>query len=84
MVDERATGAAAGSDDAPGEGALSEAWVREILRCPSCGSVLRDSTRPDGAPELVCTGESCALAYPVRDGIPVLLMEESYPSGGTV
>lgn len=61
-----------------------DGWVRDILRCPACGSELRDGTRPDGAPELVCTGEACALAYPVRDGVPVLLVDEAYPAGGTV
>lgn len=60
------------------------AWAREILRCPACRSPLRDGVRPDGEPELVCTGEACALAYPVRDGIPVLLVDEAYPAGGTV
>ena len=60
------------------------AWVRDLLRGPACGSPLRDGTRPDGAPELACTGEACALAYPVRDGIPVLLVEEAYPAAGTV
>lgn len=59
-------------------------WAREILRCPACGSPLADGRRPDGAPELVCTGEACALAYPVRDGIPVLLVDEAYPAAGTV
>ncbi|HEY3436780.1 MAG TPA: Trm112 family protein [Actinotalea sp.] len=59
-------------------------WVRDILRCPSCGSTLRAGARPDGAVELVCTGEACALAYPVRDGIPVLLLDEAYPASGTV
>lgn len=59
-------------------------WAREILRCPACGSPLADGVRPDGAPELVCTDEACALAYPVRDGIPVLLVDEAYPAGGTV
>lgn len=59
-------------------------WVRDLLRCPGCGAPLRDGQRPDGAPELVCTGEACALAYPVRDGIPVLLVDEAYPSEGTV
>jgi len=59
-------------------------WVRDILRCPACGSPLADGSRPDGTAELVCTGEACALAYPVRDGIPVLLVDEAYPSAGTV
>lgn len=60
-----------------------EVWLRDILRCPRCGSPLRDGT-PDGTPELVCTGETCALAYPVRDGIPVLLVDEASPASGTV
>lgn len=60
------------------------AWVLEILRCPACGAPLREGVRPDGAPELVCTGEACALAYRVQDGIPVLLVDEAYPAGGTV
>lgn len=50
-------------------------WLREILRCPSCGATLDDGTGPDGGPELLCTG--CALAYRVDDGIPVLLVDEA-------
>lgn len=60
-----------------------ETWLRDILRCPSCGSPLRDGIR-DGSEELVCTGETCALAYPVRDGIPVLLVDEASPASGAV
>jgi uncharacterized protein len=49
-------------------------WLLEILACPKCKSPLR----PDGAAnELVCTGSSCGLAYPVRDDIPVLLVDEA-------
>ena len=58
-------------------------WARAILRCPACGSALLDGQRPDGAPELVCTGSACALAYPVRDGVPVLLVDEGYPAART-
>ncbi|HTQ89602.1 MAG TPA: Trm112 family protein, partial [Streptosporangiaceae bacterium] len=29
------------------------------------------------ASELVCTSATCGLAYPVRDDIPVLLVEEA-------
>ena len=66
---------------------MIEAWVRDILRCPACGSmladgVLADRKRPDEQ-ELVCTGAACAMAFPVRDGIPVLLVDEGYPSTGT-
>jgi uncharacterized protein YbaR (Trm112 family) len=44
----------------------------EILVCPDCRSALAVD---DDAGELVCTG--CGLAYPVRDDIPVLLVDEA-------
>jgi uncharacterized protein YbaR (Trm112 family) len=46
----------------------------EILACPQCRSPLRAD---DKAGELVCTSQQCGLAYPVRDGIPVLLVDEA-------
>jgi len=45
-----------------------------ILACPQCRSPLRADEQ---AEELVCTSESCGLAYPVRDDIPVLLVDEA-------
>ncbi|WP_431776059.1 Trm112 family protein [Streptomyces cucumeris] len=53
-----------------------EAGLLEILACPACHAPLREEQTPEN-PELVCTGEGCALAYPVRDGIPVLLVDEA-------
>jgi len=50
-----------------------EPWVREALRCPVTGAALIDGTGPDGSPELHSTDAERPLAYPVRDGIPVLL-----------
>jgi uncharacterized protein len=47
-------------------------WLLEILACPKCHADLRPD---DAASELVCTG--CGLAYPVRDDIPVLLIDEA-------
>jgi uncharacterized protein len=41
-----------------------------IIVCPDCHGDLREE-----ADELVCT--SCGLAYPVRDDIPVLLVDEA-------
>ena len=48
----------------------------EILACPNChGSLAVDHDRD----ELICTAADCGLAYPVRDGIPVMLPEEARP-----
>lgn len=65
-----------GTTAAPGSPAL-QPWLREILRCPSCRSELRDDQGPDGGPELVCQDSACGLAYRVDDGIPVLLIDEA-------
>ena len=46
----------------------------EILACPNCHAELRVD---DAASELVCTNTECGLAYPVRDDIPVLLIDEA-------
>lgn len=46
----------------------------EILVCPKCHSELRVD---DEASELVCTAEG--LRYPVRDDIPVMLIDEALP-----
>ncbi len=44
----------------------------DIVVCPDCrGGLAVDET----AGELVCI--SCGLAYPVRDDIPVLLVDEA-------
>jgi uncharacterized protein YbaR (Trm112 family) len=44
----------------------------EILACPKCHAELRAD---DAAERLVCTG--CGLRYPVRDDIPVMLIDEA-------
>ena len=47
----------------------------QLLACPRC----RGSLEAIGTPleKLVC--HACALAYPVREGIPVMLIEEALP-----
>jgi uncharacterized protein len=52
-------------------------WLRELLRCPVTGATLVDGVGPGGQPELVSTDPERPLAYPVRDGIPVLLESEA-------
>jgi uncharacterized protein YbaR (Trm112 family) len=53
---------------------LVEASLLEILACPACHAPLREDA---DASELVCTAADCALAYPIRDEIPVLLIDEA-------
>ena len=44
----------------------------EILACPKCKGDLRyEETR------LVC--EACSLAYPIRDDVPIMLIDEAIP-----
>ena len=47
----------------------------EIVVCPDCHGELMVTAASGGAVELVC--QSCGLAYPVRDRIPVLLVDEA-------
>lgn len=49
-----------------------DARLMEILVCPVCRATV---TPDDVAGELVCNG--CGLAYPVRDDIPVMLIDEA-------
>jgi uncharacterized protein len=53
------------------------AALLEIIVCPQDRGELDvvDPSGPEGQVELVC--RSCGLAYPVRDDIPVLLVDEA-------
>ena len=56
-----------------------DAALLEILACPACRAPLRaDEAALSGEGALVCT--ACGLQYPVRDDIPVLLVDEARPS----
>ena len=45
-----------------------------ILVCPKCKGELRLVESP---PSLVC--EQCRLSYEIREGIPILLIDEAKP-----
>jgi uncharacterized protein YbaR (Trm112 family) len=51
-----------------------DADLLAIIVCPACRSKLEPTSSAEGD-ELVCQG--CGLAYPVRDDIPVLLVDEA-------
>lgn len=49
-------------------------WLLSILVCPVTRTPLRWD---EDAQELI--SEAAGLAYPVRDGVPVMLVEEARP-----
>ncbi len=46
----------------------------EILRCPQCRSKLEID---DASTRLKCVNTECSLVYPIRDDIPVMLVDEA-------
>ena len=46
----------------------------DLLVCPQCHTGIREVSDGD---ELACTNPDCGLVYPVKDGIPVMLIEEA-------
>ena len=49
---------------------MIEKALLDILACPACKTVVRLE-----GDRLVCT--ECGRRYPIRDGIPVMLIEEA-------
>jgi uncharacterized protein YbaR (Trm112 family) len=44
----------------------------EILACPQCRAKVKLE-----AETIICTNPQCGLRYPIRDGIPVMLIDEA-------
>ena len=58
---------------------LIDPTLLAIMQCPACAGELSERSEP---PALVCA--DCGRAYPVRDGIPVMLIEEAeFPKSDT-
>jgi len=52
--------------------AMIDEELKAILVCPACkGDLLFEETR------IIC--QACRKAYPIRDGIPVMLISEAQP-----
>jgi uncharacterized protein len=58
--------------------ALISPALLAIMQCPVCAGTLAEERTP---PSLVCT--VCGRAYPVREGIPIMLPGESMEPGGS-
>ena len=64
-----------GTAPAPEQRAVLPSGLRSALRCPLSGDELVDGLDEAGRPALV--SRSAGLAYPVRDGVPILLIHEA-------
>ena len=53
--------------------------LRKIIACPQCHGPLTDRDPLAGPPELICA--ACSLAFPITDGIPVLLLDDARSTG---
>lgn len=53
-------------------GAMIDKQLLDILACPSCQSGVLER---EG--KIVCQNSACGLKYPIRDGIPVMLIDEA-------
>ncbi len=51
----------------------------EVLRCPNCKSEVKINSDETS---LTCQNKECALIYPIRDEIPVMLVEEATKDNG--
>ncbi len=49
----------------------------EILVCPQC----KAEVKLEGE-KLICQNPHCGLRYPIRDGIPVMLIDEAEKPAG--
>ena len=48
----------------------------DILACPACKADVRlENDR------IICTNPKCGLKYPIKDGIPVMLIDEAEKPG---
>ncbi len=44
----------------------------DIMACPQCKAAVREEKE-----KIVCTNEQCGLRYPIKDGIPIMLIDEA-------
>ena len=53
---------------------MIEKTLLDILACPKC----KEPVKYEAATErIICQNPECGLRYPVRDGIPIMLIDEA-------
>jgi len=57
-----------------GGGMVISKELLEILACPKCKGDIRLTGKEDG---LIC--DRCKLLYPIKDGIPIMLIDKAIP-----
>ncbi len=57
-----------------GEHSMIRQEILDILACPKCKGPVRLNADQDG---IIC--ETCKLIYPIRDDIPIMLVDEARP-----
>ncbi|MBI5687696.1 MAG: Trm112 family protein [Verrucomicrobia bacterium] len=55
---------------------MIEKALLDILVCPKCKSVVKVE-----GDRLACQNAACGLRYPIRDGIPIMLIDEAEKPG---
>jgi uncharacterized protein YbaR (Trm112 family) len=48
----------------------------EVLCCPECRGEVKEQ-----GDKIICQNSECGLQYPIKDGIPVMLVEEAKKGG---
>lgn len=49
----------------------------KVVVCPRCHAGLQPMPEAADPTELACTNDECGLCFPVRDGVPILLIDEA-------
>lgn len=57
---------------------MIEKALLDILACPKCKAAVKLE-----GDRLVCQNPACALRYPIRNGIPIMLVGEAEKPGAT-
>lgn len=55
---------------------MIDARLLEMLVCPKCRTAVKEA-----GDRLVCQNATCGLRYPIRNGIPVMLIEQAEKPG---